>query len=74
MSAIGAMRRIIGLVSSGACGTEYGLRDRRRSHGPNCHGSPVRPDEGGWLVSAADTGIPGKILIGAEGDGGWMSP
>jgi DNA-directed RNA polymerase specialized sigma24 family protein len=34
-----------------------------------------RPGEGGALVSAADIGIPGKILIGAEGgQGGWLSP
>jgi hypothetical protein len=34
-----------------------------------------RPGEGGSLVSAADIGIPGKILIGAEGgQGGWLSP
>jgi hypothetical protein len=33
-----------------------------------------RPGEGGALVSAADIGIPGKILIRAEGDGGWLSP
>jgi hypothetical protein len=33
-----------------------------------------RPGEGGSLVSAADIGIPGKILIRAEGDGGWLSP
>jgi Kelch motif protein len=33
-----------------------------------------RPGEGGSLVSAADIGIPGKILIRAEGDAGWLSP
>jgi hypothetical protein len=33
-----------------------------------------RPGEGGALVNAAQIGIPGKILIGAEGDGGWLSP
>jgi hypothetical protein len=34
-----------------------------------------RPGEGGALVSAADIGIPGKILITAEGgQGGWLSP
>jgi hypothetical protein len=33
-----------------------------------------RPDEGGSLVSAADIGIPGKILISAEGQVGWVSP
>jgi hypothetical protein len=33
-----------------------------------------RPGEGGALVNAADIGIPGKILITPEGDGGWLSP
>ena len=34
-----------------------------------------RPGEEGALVSAADIGIPGKILIGADGqEGGWLSP
>ena len=33
-----------------------------------------RPGEGGSLVNADQIGIPGKILIGAEGDGGWLSP
>ncbi len=34
----------------------------------------LQPGEGGGLVHAADIGIPGKILITAEGDGGWVSP
>jgi Kelch motif protein len=35
----------------------------------------VNPRPGdGWLVSDHDIGIPGKILIGAEGGGGWLSP
>jgi hypothetical protein len=33
-----------------------------------------RPGEGGALVSDADIGIPGKIAITAEGNGGWLSP
>lgn len=33
-----------------------------------------RPGEGGALVNAADIGMPGKILIRAEGDAGWLSP
>jgi hypothetical protein len=35
-----------------------------------------RPGEGGSLVSAADIGIPGKIVIMADPDGqvGWLSP
>jgi hypothetical protein len=33
-----------------------------------------RPGDGGALVNADQIGIPGKILIGAEGDGGWLSP
>lgn len=33
-----------------------------------------RPGEGGGLVNAADIGIPGKILITAEGVEGWLSP
>jgi hypothetical protein len=33
-----------------------------------------RPGEGGSLVNADQIGIPGKILIGAEGDVGWLSP
>ena len=32
------------------------------------------PGEGGGLVNADDIGIPGKILIRAEGDAGWLSP
>jgi hypothetical protein len=33
-----------------------------------------RPGEGGSLVGAADIGIPGKIVIGAEGQVGWVGP
>jgi hypothetical protein len=33
-----------------------------------------RPGEGGALVSGSDIGTPGKILIGAEGDAGWLGP
>jgi deoxycytidylate deaminase len=33
-----------------------------------------RPGEGGSLVHAADIGIPGKILITADGQVGWLSP
>ena len=33
-----------------------------------------RPGDGGGLVNADQIGIPGKILITAEGDGGWLSP
>ena len=33
-----------------------------------------RPGEGGSLVNADQIGIPGKIVIRAEGDGGWVSP
>jgi hypothetical protein len=32
------------------------------------------PDEQATLVGAADIGIPGKIVIGAEGQVGWSSP
>ncbi len=34
----------------------------------------ARPGEGGSLVSADQIGIPGKIVITAEGDGVWASP
>ena len=33
-----------------------------------------RPGEGGSLVNADQIGIPGKIVITAEGEGGWLSP
>ena len=33
-----------------------------------------RPGDAAALVSAADIGIPGKILIRAEGGAGWLSP
>jgi Kelch motif protein len=33
-----------------------------------------RPGDGGGLVNADQIGIPGKILIGAEGGEGWLSP
>jgi hypothetical protein len=33
-----------------------------------------RPGEEGALVGAADIGIPGKILITAGGQVGWLSP
>ena len=33
-----------------------------------------RPGEGGGLVSGADIGIPGKIWIREDGEGGWLSP
>ena len=33
-----------------------------------------RPGDEGGLVGAGDIGIPGKILIGAEGQVGWLSP
>ena len=33
-----------------------------------------RPGEGGSLVHAADIGIPGKIVITADGQAGWLSP
>jgi len=33
-----------------------------------------RPGEGGSLVGAADIGIPGKILLTADGQVGWLSP
>jgi hypothetical protein len=33
-----------------------------------------RPGEGGSLVSAADIGIPGRILVTADGQEGWLSP
>jgi hypothetical protein len=33
-----------------------------------------RPGEGGALVSAADIGIPGKIVVTADGQVGWLSP
>ena len=34
----------------------------------------ARPGEGGSLVHAADIGIPGKIVITADGQVGWLSP
>jgi hypothetical protein len=34
----------------------------------------LRPGDDGGLVEAADIGIPGKIWIPAEGEGGWVSP
>jgi hypothetical protein len=34
----------------------------------------TRPGEGGGLVYAAQIGIPGKIVITAEGDTLWVSP
>jgi hypothetical protein len=34
----------------------------------------LRPGDDAGLVEAADIGIPGKILIGADGQGGWLSP
>ena len=34
----------------------------------------ARPGEGGSLVHAADIGIPGKIVITADGQAGWLSP
>jgi hypothetical protein len=37
------------------------------------HVNPRPGDEGG-LVNAAQIGIPGTILITAEGVGGWLSP
>jgi hypothetical protein len=33
-----------------------------------------RPGEGGPLVMAADIGIPGRIVIGPDGQAGWLSP
>jgi hypothetical protein len=33
-----------------------------------------RPGEGGGLVNADQIGIPGKILINADGRAGWLSP
>ncbi len=33
-----------------------------------------RPGDGGGLVNADQIGIPGKILIGEDGEGGWLSP
>lgn len=33
-----------------------------------------RPGDGGALIGGADIGTSGRILIGAEGDGGWVSP
>jgi len=33
-----------------------------------------RPGEGGSLVNADQIGIPGKILITADGQVGWLSP
>ena len=33
-----------------------------------------RPGDGGALVNAAQIGIPGRILITAAGNGGWLSP
>ena len=33
-----------------------------------------RPGDGGGLVNAAQIGIPGKIIIGESGQGGWLSP
>ncbi len=33
-----------------------------------------RPGDQGGLVNADQIGIPGKILIRAEGDAGWLSP
>ena len=33
-----------------------------------------RPGEAGRLVSAADIGIPGKIVVTADGQVGWLSP
>ena len=33
-----------------------------------------RPGEGGPLVSATDIGIPGKIVVGSEGQVGWLGP
>jgi hypothetical protein len=33
-----------------------------------------RPGDGGGLVNADQIGIPGKILVRAEGDAGWLSP
>jgi hypothetical protein len=34
----------------------------------------LRPGDEAGLVEAADIGIPGKILITAEGQTGWLSP
>jgi hypothetical protein len=33
-----------------------------------------RPGDGGGLVNADQIGIPGKILIRDDGEGGWLSP
>jgi hypothetical protein len=33
-----------------------------------------RPGDGGGLVNADQIGIPGKILIREDGQGGWLSP
>lgn len=33
-----------------------------------------RPGEAGRLVSAADIGIPGKIVVTTDGQVGWLSP
>ena len=33
-----------------------------------------RPGEGGALVNADQIGIPGKIVITADGQGCWLSP
>jgi hypothetical protein len=33
-----------------------------------------RPGEGGSLVSAADIGSPGKIVLAADGQVGWLRP
>jgi hypothetical protein len=33
-----------------------------------------RPGDDGGLVDADQIGIPGKIVIRAEGDAGWLSP
>jgi hypothetical protein len=33
-----------------------------------------RPGDGGGLVNADQIGIPGKILIREDGEGGWLSP
>jgi hypothetical protein len=33
-----------------------------------------RPGAGGGLVNADQIGTSGKIVIGADGDGGWLSP
>jgi hypothetical protein len=33
-----------------------------------------RPGEAGRLVSAADIGIPGKVVVTTDGQVGWLSP